>query len=57
MSVFTLMDHWFQMEIMATSEDPMLEGYTSLDALSGGRAQLGTCGDHLLTTADQPDGA
>ena len=74
-SVFTLMDHWFQMEMMATAEDPMLEGYTSLgfvaahtttmrlgllvtgvtyrhpgllakivttlDVLSGGRAQLG----------------
>ena len=35
MSVFTLMDHWFQMEMMATSEDPMLEGYTSLGFLAG----------------------
>jgi F420-dependent oxidoreductase-like protein len=34
-SVFTLMDHWFQMEAMATSEDPMLEGYTSLGFLAG----------------------
>jgi F420-dependent oxidoreductase-like protein len=34
-SVFTLMDHWFQMEIMATAEDPMLEGYTSLGFLAG----------------------
>jgi len=34
-SVFTLMDHWFQMEMMATSEDPMLEGYTSLGFLAG----------------------
>ena len=24
------MDHWFQMEAFATSQDPMLEGYTSL---------------------------
>jgi F420-dependent oxidoreductase-like protein len=74
-SIFTLMDHWFQMEQLATSQDPMLEGYTSmgflaaqtqdialgllvtgvtyrhpgllaktvttLDVLSGGRAQLG----------------
>ncbi|MFA7322926.1 MAG: LLM class F420-dependent oxidoreductase [Candidatus Nanopelagicales bacterium] len=72
---FTVMDHWFQMEQLATSQDPMLEGYTSLgflaahtqrlrlgllvtgvtyrhpgllakivttlDVLSGGRAQLG----------------
>ena len=34
-SVFTLMDHWFQMEMMATSADPMLEGYTSLGFLAG----------------------
>jgi F420-dependent oxidoreductase-like protein len=34
-SVFTLMDHWFQMEMRATSEDPMLEGYTSLGFLAG----------------------
>jgi F420-dependent oxidoreductase-like protein len=32
---FTLMDHWFQMEMMATSQDPMLEGYTSLGYLAG----------------------
>jgi F420-dependent oxidoreductase-like protein len=72
---FTLMDHWFQMEQFATSQDPMLEGYTALgfvaaqtermrlgllvtgvtyrhpgllakivttlDVLSGGRAELG----------------
>ena len=29
-SVFTLMDHWFQMETFASSQDPMLEGYTAL---------------------------
>jgi F420-dependent oxidoreductase-like protein len=34
-STFTLMDHWFQMEGFATSEDPMLEGYTSLGYLAG----------------------
>jgi F420-dependent oxidoreductase-like protein len=74
-ALFTLMDHWFQMETLSRAEDPMLEGYTSLgfvaahteririgllvtgvtyrhpgllvktittlDVLSGGRAQLG----------------
>src|SRR5580658_5938749 len=34
-SVFTLMDHWFQMEMMATAQDPMLEGYSSLGFLAG----------------------
>jgi F420-dependent oxidoreductase-like protein len=34
-SQFTLMDHWFQMEQLATSHDPMLEGYTSLGFLAG----------------------
>ena len=34
-STFTLMDHWFQMEMMATAEDPMLEGYTTLGFLAG----------------------
>ncbi|GGG10692.1 LLM class F420-dependent oxidoreductase [Rhodococcoides trifolii] len=34
-SQFTLMDHWFQMESLATSFDPMLEGYTSLGFLAG----------------------
>jgi F420-dependent oxidoreductase-like protein len=34
-SVFTLMDHWFQMESFATAHDPMLEGYTSLGFLAG----------------------
>jgi F420-dependent oxidoreductase-like protein len=33
-STFTLMDHWFQMEQLATSQDPMLEGYTSLGFLA-----------------------
>jgi len=34
-STFTLMDHWFQMERFATSQDPMLEGYTGLGFLAG----------------------
>src|SRR3954453_5610264 len=40
---FTLMDHWFQMEQLATAQDPMLEGYTSLGYLAGqtGRMTLG----------------
>jgi F420-dependent oxidoreductase-like protein len=32
---FTLMDHWFQMEGFQTSQDPMLEGYTSLGFVAG----------------------
>lgn len=39
-AVFTLMDHWFQMEMMATSEDPMLEGYTSLGFLAGQTSRM-----------------
>lgn len=38
--VFTLMDHWFQMEMMATSEDPMLEGYTSLGFVAGHTSRM-----------------
>ncbi len=34
-AVFTLMDHWFQMEEFATARDPMLEGYTALGFLAG----------------------
>ncbi len=34
-SKFSVMDHWFQMEEFATSEDPMLEGYTTLGFLAG----------------------
>jgi F420-dependent oxidoreductase-like protein len=34
-ALFTLMDHWFQMEGLATAQDPMLEGYTSLGFLAG----------------------
>ena len=42
-ALFTLMDHWFQMEEFATSQDPMLEGYTSLGFLAGqtSRVDLG----------------
>jgi F420-dependent oxidoreductase-like protein len=39
-SVFTLMDHWFQMEQMAPAQDPMLEGYTSLGFLAGQTARI-----------------
>jgi F420-dependent oxidoreductase-like protein len=39
-SVFTLMDHWFQMENFATAQDPMLEGYTSLGYLAGKTEQM-----------------
>jgi len=34
-TIFSVMDHWFQMEQFATSQDPMLEGYTSLGFLAG----------------------
>jgi F420-dependent oxidoreductase-like protein len=34
-STFTQMDHWFQLDHVATSQDPMLEGYTSLGFLAG----------------------
>lgn len=42
-ATFTLMDHYFQMEQMRTSFDPMLEGYTGLGFLAGitSRIQLG----------------
>jgi F420-dependent oxidoreductase-like protein len=46
-SSFTMMDHWFQMEGFATSQDPMLEGYTSLGFVAG-RTQRMTLG--LLVT-------
>lgn len=39
-ALFTLMDHWFQMEEMATSQDPMLEGYTSLGFLAGQTSRM-----------------
>jgi alkanesulfonate monooxygenase SsuD/methylene tetrahydromethanopterin reductase-like flavin-dependent oxidoreductase (luciferase family) len=28
-AIFTLMDHWFQMDRVAPAEEPMLEGYTT----------------------------
>ncbi|HWE66968.1 MAG TPA: LLM class F420-dependent oxidoreductase [Acidimicrobiales bacterium] len=34
-STFSLMDHWYQMDNIATAEEPMLEGYTSLGFLAG----------------------
>jgi len=39
----TLMDHYFQMESLATARDPMLEGYTALGFLAGctERVELG----------------
>lgn len=46
-TTFSLMDHWFQMEHFATSQDPMLEGYTSLGFLAG-QTQTMTLG--LLVT-------
>ncbi len=42
-AAFTVMDHWFQMEQLATAQDPMLEGYTTLGFLAAytSRIQLG----------------
>jgi F420-dependent oxidoreductase-like protein len=34
-SSFTLMDHWFQMDTLASADEPMMEGYTSLGYLAG----------------------
>jgi F420-dependent oxidoreductase-like protein len=34
-SLFTLMDHWFQMENLGGPSQPMLEGYTTLGYLAG----------------------
>src|SRR5215467_12903020 len=31
----SFMDHWFQMDRMASAEDPMLEGYTALGFVAG----------------------
>lgn len=33
--MFTVMDHWFQMEHFAPATDPMMEGYTTLGFLAG----------------------
>jgi F420-dependent oxidoreductase-like protein len=42
--LFTVMDHWFQMEQLATAQDPMLEAYTALGFVAGqtSRIKLGT---------------
>jgi F420-dependent oxidoreductase-like protein len=39
-TTFTLMDHWFQMESLATSQDPMLEGYTALGFVAAHTATM-----------------
>jgi F420-dependent oxidoreductase-like protein len=39
-TTFTVMDHWFQMEMMASASDPMLEGYTTLGFLAGQTRRL-----------------
>lgn len=39
-AVFTLMDHWFQMEGFSDAHDPMLEGYTSLGFLAGQTSRI-----------------
>lgn len=39
-TLFTLADHFFQMEAMGQAEDPFLEGYTSLGFLAGQTARI-----------------
>ncbi|MEP7089553.1 MAG: LLM class F420-dependent oxidoreductase [Nocardioidaceae bacterium] len=39
-STFTMMDHYFQMESLATAQDPMLEGYTCLGFLAAQTSHL-----------------
>jgi F420-dependent oxidoreductase-like protein len=34
-AIFTLMDHWFQMDRVAPAQEPMLEGYTTLGFVAG----------------------
>ena len=34
-SIFTVMDHWFQIEQLGGAHDPMLEGYTTMGFLAG----------------------
>ncbi len=46
-TMFTCMDHYFQMEQFTRAEDPMLEGYTTLGYVTG-RTQTMTLG--LLVT-------
>src|SRR5690606_158113 len=42
-SMFTVMDHWFQMETLGGPAEPMLEGYTTLGYLAAitSRMRLG----------------
>ncbi|MEZ5323333.1 MAG: LLM class F420-dependent oxidoreductase [Microthrixaceae bacterium] len=46
-SVFSTMDHWFQMELLGGPTEPMLEGYTTLGFLAG---QTSTIRLSLLVT-------
>ena len=39
-TVFTAMDHWFQMEHFATAHDPMLEGYSVLSFVAAKTERL-----------------
>jgi F420-dependent oxidoreductase-like protein len=39
-STLTMMDHWFQMEMLGGPAEPMLEGYTSLGFLAGQTRKL-----------------
>ena len=39
-STLTMMDHWFQMERLATAQDPMLEAYTTLGFAAGKKARI-----------------
>jgi len=39
-TMFTCMDHYFQMESFTRSEDPMLEGYTTLGYIAGQTAKM-----------------
>jgi F420-dependent oxidoreductase-like protein len=39
-SMFTLMDHWFQMESFKTAHDPMIEGYTGLGFVAGQTTEM-----------------
>src|SRR5512145_2323097 len=39
-TTFTVMDHWFQMEMMSSAADPMLEGYTTLGFLAGQTSRM-----------------
>ncbi len=47
-ALFTVMDHYFQMEHYGGPPEPMLEGYTTLGLLAGGHARTSELG--LLVT-------